>query len=319
MCRSCEGEIFAASGARAGGDDEGGCEDERASGSGAGAEALAEQEDSEQRSDEGLHVEQDPGLGGGNLGESPVPEQGGGGGAEQAAGGEGEPGLERDGRDGRRAEGLAIEDGDDEEEHHCAGGDSVGGDGDGAVAQHQALVDEDPGEGNDQREDDEHVSAEGGAGCSSGVTRAECNERGSKGGEGESEPAGAVHALVGEERGGNGEQNRQGANHQRGVGDGGEGEAGELDEELERDPEEGGEQKEAPVGAREAGPVEQEQGRERKGGEEEAVEDHCADVHLGEGDLAEEEAAAPERAGESAGCEAESAVFYRLRHIDGRS
>jgi hypothetical protein len=61
------------------------------------------------------------------------------------------------------------------------------------------------------------------------------------------------------------------------------------------------------------------QGREREGGEEEAVEDHGADVHLDEGDLAEVEAAAPERAGEGAGCEAESAVFRRLRHNGSRS
>jgi len=112
-------------GARSGGDDEGGGEDERAAGAGAGAEALAEQEDAEQRTDEGLHVEQDAGLGCGDLGDSPVPEQGGGCGAEQAAGGEGEPDLQGDDCDGRRAEGLTIEERDDEEEHRGAGGDSV--------------------------------------------------------------------------------------------------------------------------------------------------------------------------------------------------
>src|SRR5208283_5732804 len=98
-------------------------------------------------------------------------------------------------RDVRRAEGLAIEDGDDEEEHRCAGGDSVSGDGDRAVALHQALVDEDPGEGDDQGEDDEQVSGEGGAGwieglAGGGAVSAEGDERGAEGGDGEGEPAG---------------------------------------------------------------------------------------------------------------------------------
>ena len=178
--------------------------------------------------------------------------------------------FRRDGCDGRRAEGLTIEDGDDEEEHCGSGGDSVGGDGDRAVALHQALVDEDPGEGDDQGEDDEQVSGEGGAGWIESVesgglaggsaVSAEGDERGAEGGDGEGEPAGAVHALVGEEGCADGKNDRHCAHHQRGVGDGGEGEAGELDEELEGDSEEGGEQKEAPVGPGEAGPMEQEQG-----------------------------------------------------------
>jgi len=311
-------------GARSGGDDEGGGEDERAAGAGAGAEALAEQEDAEQRTDEGLHVEQDAGLGCGDLGDSPVPEQGGGCGAEQAAGGEGEPDLQGDDCDGRRAEGLTIEERDDEEEHRGAGGDSVGGDGDRTVALHQALVDEDPGEGDDQGEDDEQVAGEGGAGwieglAGGGAVSAEGDERGAEGGDGESEPADPVHSLVGEESCADGQDDRHGAHHQRGVGDGGEGEAGELDEELEGDSKEGGEQQEAPVRTAEAGPMEQEKRGERECGEEETVEDHCADVHLCQGELAEVEAAAPEGAGEGAGCEAESAVFNRLRHIDGRS
>ena len=112
-----------------------------------------------------------------------------------------------------------------------------------------------------------------------------------------------------------GKDDRHCAHHQRGVRDGGESEAGELDEELERDSQEGCEQKEAPVGPAEAWPVRQKQGRERERREEEAVEDHGADIHLDEGDLAEEEAAAPERAGESAACEAESAGFVGLHSV----
>ena len=75
------------------------------------------------------------------------------------------------------------------------------------------------------------------------------------GGERESEPADAVHALVGEERSADGEDHGHGAHHQRGVRDGGERQAGELNEELQRDSQEGGEQQRAPVGTAEARPV----------------------------------------------------------------
>ena len=67
------------------------------------------------------------------------------------------------------------------------------------------------------------------------MTGAAGDERGSHGGDGEGEPAGAIHALMGEEGCADGENHGHGAHHQRGVGDRGERKAGELDEELERD------------------------------------------------------------------------------------
>ena len=91
--RSGGGELLADAGAGAGGDDDGGGEDEEAAEAGAGAEGFVKDEDAEDGADEGFHVEQDAGLRGGDLGHSPVPEQRGGGGAEKAAGGEGEPGA----------------------------------------------------------------------------------------------------------------------------------------------------------------------------------------------------------------------------------
>ena len=182
------------------------------------------------------------------------------------------------------------------------------------MALHQALVEQDPAEGDDEREDDEEVAGDGWArwtGCGMGgsLARAEGDERGSDGGDGEGEPSGCVHALVGEEGGADGENDGHGPDHQRGVGDGGEREAGELEQELEWDSEEGAEEEDSPLAAVEAGFVGEEQRDEDEGGEEETVEDHGADAHLGECDLAEEESAAPERAGEGAGCEAEGAVF----------
>ena len=118
-----------------------------------------EDEDAEEGADEGLHVEEDSGLGGGDLGEAPVPEQGGGGGAESSAGGEGEPGFGRDVMDGWRT----VHDGHAEGEHGGAGGGAPGADGDGGVGGHEVLVEEHPGEGDGEGEDDEEVSGEGGA------------------------------------------------------------------------------------------------------------------------------------------------------------
>jgi hypothetical protein len=111
------------------------------------------------------------------------------------------------------------------------------------------------------------------------------------------------------------EQHRHGADHERGVRDRGAVEAGELDEELKRDAEEGAEQESAPLAAIEVGSVGEEQRNEDERGEEEAVEHHGAHAHLSQRDLAEEEAAAPEGAGESAGGKAENAVLVGPRRL----
>ena len=280
-----------------------------------------QKEDTKQGTEEGLHVEENSGLRCGNLGQSPVPQQGGGGGAEQTAGGECDPHPGCDGGEMRRAKGLGIEQRDTDKQHGGSAGDAVCGNGDWTVVLHQALVDEDPGEGDDEGEDDEQISRECWAVRSDCVARgtlagAAGDERGTDSGDGEGEPAGAIHALVGEERCADGENHRHRSHHQRGVRDGGEGKAGELDEELKRDSHERCEQKESPIGSVEAWAVDEKQWRERERGEEEAVEDHGTDVQLDEGDFAEEEAASPERAGQGAGCKAESARFGGMRHGD---
>ena len=123
----------------------------------------------------------------------------------------------------------AVEERNDEEQHHCSAGGAVGADYDGAVALHQVLVEKDPAECDDERGDDEQVAGEGGAIGSRGMTGAECDQGGSDGGDDEGKPAGRVHAFVGEEGGGDGEEDGHGADHQRGVRDGSEREAGELD------------------------------------------------------------------------------------------
>jgi len=144
------------------------------------------------------------------------------------------------------------------------------------VALHQALVEEDPGEGDDQREDDEQIAGEGGAGwieglADGGAVSAEGDERGAEGGRRQGEPAIPVHALVGEESSPTARNEPAWCPPSARRGRRGEGEAGELDEELEGIPR-GGEQQEAPVGSGEAGPVEQEKRGEGDCSEEETVE-----------------------------------------------
>ena len=55
-----------------------------------------------------------------------------------------------------------------------------------------------------------------------------------EGGGGNGEPAESVHAFAGKDGGTDGEDDRQGADHERGVRNGGERKPVELDEELER-------------------------------------------------------------------------------------
>ena len=229
----------------AGGEDDGSQKDHGAAEPRDWAEVLVQDEDAEQGADEGLHVEQDAGLGGGDLGHSPVPEERRRRGAEQAAGGERQPGFEGDVVDWRKA----VERRDDDQEHYCAGAEAVSGDDDGAVAHDKALVEQHPEEGDAEGEDDVEVAAQCGAVGRMVVRSAEGDECRSGGGDGEGDPAEGVEALVGEEGGSDGENHRHGSDHERGVRHGGEREAVELEEELERDSEDGCEEQGEPLAA----------------------------------------------------------------------
>ena len=61
--------------------------------------------------------------------------------------------------------------------------------------------------------------------------------------------------------GADGEDDGHGADHERGVRDGGEGEAFELQDELQGNSQEGGEEEHAPLGCVEVGAMRDEQGR----------------------------------------------------------
>ena len=82
----------------------------------------------------------------------------------------------------------------------------------------------------------------------------------------------------------------------------------ELEEELERDSEDRGEEEGEPFAAVETRAMRYEEGKQTEGAEEEPVEDHRSGVHLGEGDFTEEKSTAPEHAGEAAGGKPEGAV-----------
>ena len=72
----------------AGGEGDGGGQNQRAAGPGVGAEVFAEQLDAEPGAERRLDVEEDAGARGGHMMDAPVPEQRGGGRAEQAADGQ---------------------------------------------------------------------------------------------------------------------------------------------------------------------------------------------------------------------------------------
>ena len=202
-----------------------------------------------------------------------------------------------------------------------AEGEAPGGDGAGVVRAEEALVEQDPEEGDEAGGDDEEVAAKGRAGGAGGggCGVREGDESGAGGGDGDGAPAEGGQALVREEGGAEREDDGHGADHERSVRDGGEGEAVELDEELEGDAEERGEGEQAPLVRGEAGALAEEERGERDHGEEEAVEDHEGGGHFAEGDLAEEEAGAPEGAGEGAGGEAQVAVLgFRGHVVHGR-
>lgn len=99
------------------------------------------------------------------------------------------------------------------------------------------------------------------------------------------------------------EDDGHGSDHERAVADGGERQAIELDEELERNAEKRGDEKQGPVFFAEARDAHH--GQEAEAREEKAVEDHVAYAQFGERDFAPEEAGAPEGSSERAGAVSE--------------
>lgn len=289
------------------GEREGCAEDECASEPGEGAEVLAEELDAEEGAESGLDVEKDAGARGGHAVDAPVPKEGCCGGAGDASGGQGSPGSEADVEEGRRRglvgkEGIGQEAAEDPDgEHEGSGEDGVGADDGRGARLKQLFADEDPDERGDEGDDDEEIAFKRGSpGALAGVMAAEDDEGCAGGGGEEREPAERLEALAGEEDRGDAEQDGHGADHERGVADGGEVKALELDEELDGNAEEGGDEQEEGFAAGEADAVGEGDGEHDERGEEEAVEDHVRDAHLVKRDAAEVKACAPEAGGEGA-------------------
>jgi len=109
---------------------------------------------------------------GGDAMDAPVPEQRGCGGAQQAAGGNGEPDVPAEPT--HRRESVAVE--DPGKEHRCAGEEGPGADrGRGATLGHEALIDQHPAESDDQRSNHEEIAPEVAA-ADGAVTGAENDE-----------------------------------------------------------------------------------------------------------------------------------------------
>lgn len=126
----------------------------------------------------------------------------------------------------------------------------------------------------------------------------------------ERNPAHAIHALVREERCGEGKDDGQGADHQGGVAYCRVRQPLELEKELEWDAKHRGDEQDDSVTARPASPLVRAHivaGKEAHGqgtdtGKQKAVEHHMTDAHLAQGELPKVEAGTPETAGDGAGC-----------------
>ena len=185
------------------------------------------------------------------------------------------------------------------EEHGRTGEEGPGADGGGrATLGHEPLINEDPTEGNDERGDDEEVAAD--VSSTDGAVAGAENDKGDAGGGGkEREPAFEVEALVGKDASAHGEDDGHGADHEGGVGDGGEPESLELQDELDGNAEEGSDEEQPPLTGGEARRLDDR--KQADAGEDEAVEDVVADAETGESDFAEEEAGGPAASSERAG------------------
>ena len=268
---------------------------------------FAEEADAEPGAESRLDVEEDAGAGGRDVMNAPVPEQGGEGSAKKAAESGGYPGSCAQARDGERR-GSGMGDGIEEPgaeyddgEHGGSGKDGIGRDDEGAVIEHELLAEEDPGEGGDERGDDEEISRQRWLAVSGrAAAAAEDDERGPAGGTGESQPAEPVEAFAGEKSGGAGQQDGHGAHHERGVAHSGESEAVELKQELDGNAEGGGDEERPGFGAgeTETGAVGDGQRQHADRSEEEAIEHHVLHAHFIERKTAPVEARAPEAAGQ---------------------
>jgi len=193
-----------------------------------------------------------------------------------------------------------------DDEHHGPCQDGVRGYDWGTVSHHELLIEKNPGKRAAKRDDHEEVAFEGWAALlRADMMAAQDDERRAYGGSDQGEPADDVESLAGEERRRHRQQDRHGANHEGGVADGGEGQAVELDQELDGDAEEGRNEQDPPFAEREPRPMGDGDGRHANAGEEKAIEHHGLNAHLIQRQPAEVESCAPEGSGKRTGAVSE--------------
>ena len=244
--------------------------------------------------------------------DSPVPKQGCGGRTQQAADGQRYPGGDTDVSEGRRL-GLVVQRGTEHRteepgaqypssEHGGPGEDGVCRNDRWAVGLHQFFAKQYPGQGGDEGKDHHEIALERGLAMRAGATAAaQNNERRTDRGTAQGQPAEAVQAFTGKKDGRGSQQHRHRTHHERSMAYRGAGQAVELDEELHRNTERGGDEKQADFAACEADPVQQRYRNHAEACKKEAVEHHVLHAHFIERQPAEVEASAPEAPGQRAG------------------
>lgn len=194
----------------------------------------------------------------------------------------------------------------DDGQHDGSRENGIGGDDDRAVSLHQLFAKQNPGCRYEKRKDNHEVAGEGGFAMGArGVGAADSDEGGAGGRGKQSGPAEEIEALFGEERGGGGQKDGHGANHERSVADGGAGETVELDQKLEGYAEHGGGKEHAQLAALKADTIEKSDRQDAHACEKKAVKDHVLDAHLIEREASPIEPGTPKGASESASAIAE--------------
>ena len=117
------------------------------------------------------------------------------------------------------------------------------------------------------------------------------------------QPADTIQGFAAEEHRGSRQQHWNGAHHQRGVADGGQGESVKLKQKLDGDAQGRGDQQRAHLSACEMKPAEVDQHHRQhaQGSEQKAIKHHVLHAHLVHCDPAEVKPGAPQASGEGAG------------------
>ena len=170
------------------------------------------------------------------------------------------------------------------------------------MSAHQPFAEQDPGKCGAEREHDEEVAIQGGFPLPGGSPVAaeddqrRANGRGDQGG-----PAEAVEVFAGEDGCSDAEQNRHGADHERRLADCGVRQTVVLDQKLDRNAEEGGDQQDSNLSSGKADSIQQSNWKQPGTGKEEAIEHHMLHAHFIKRQSTKVEAGTPQTSRDRAG------------------